>query len=120
MHAFEALHRDIELAIFGIENVQEIAGNAAGCERHEALILANAVIGMHDVISGFEIAKRRKRMVFVEFFGGRALETRAKDVGFADDRELLCGQAASCRERTLIYAHTMCRWIAVFVEIERT
>ena len=90
--------RDVELVAALVRDEQVVALDAADRALDHALVLADAVLVVHDVVAGLEVLERGRALALA----GAGLAVRPPptgEVGLGDDGDLGVGQGAATMER---------------------
>ncbi len=84
--------------------MQIVAVHAAHIERHDAEVLADAVVHMHDVVAGLDIAEMRD-LLPVRRLGRETALHAAEDILFREHDEMILRELEACEQPTDLHAH---------------
>ncbi len=117
LNAFYALRRDIKFPRIGISNIEIIADDPARFERHQPLILPDAVIFVNDVIADFQIPERCQDVIFGFLFAFLRL-FYPKQIAFGHNRRMQAGNARALPQISDINRQRVARRVAFDINIE--
>ena len=91
--------RDVQLVAALVGDEQVVAFDAADRALDHALVLADAVLVVHDVVAGLEVLERGRRLAALAVARLAVGAAAAGEVGLGDDRDLGVRQGAAAVER---------------------
>ena len=98
------IRRHVELVLAAVLDVQIVTVYTAHIERHDAEVLADAVVHMHDVVAGLDIAEMRD-LLPIRRLGRKTALHASEDILFREHDEMILRELEACEQPADLHAH---------------
>ena len=109
------IRRHVELVLAAVLDVQIVTVYAAHIERHDAEVLADTVVDMHDVVAWLDVAEMgdllpirrlgRKTALHVRRLGRKTALHASEDILFREHDEMVLRELEACEQPADLHAH---------------